>query len=221
RVYGIQVAEKGIAWTRLRATGITGHGSMPHPENAAIKLAEAVTRLAAAPHPARLTPVVEAFLLALGLDAVVDALGAGDEAAAFGRLDADVEDPILRRSIAAMLRDTVTTNMIQVAKKMNVIPGSGEAQVDVRTLPGTDQRALLDEMQATVGSLAEVESVITLPALEAPGNTPIVSLMRGALLAADPDATVAPMMITPGTDAKALSTLGIPTYGFAPLRLDA
>jgi acetylornithine deacetylase/succinyl-diaminopimelate desuccinylase-like protein len=29
------------------------------------------------------------------------------------------------------------------------------------------------------------------------------------------------MMITPGTDAKALATLGIPTYGFAPLRLDA
>jgi acetylornithine deacetylase/succinyl-diaminopimelate desuccinylase-like protein len=29
------------------------------------------------------------------------------------------------------------------------------------------------------------------------------------------------MMITPGTDAKALAQLGIPTYGFAPLRLDA
>ncbi|HEY8772894.1 MAG TPA: M20/M25/M40 family metallo-hydrolase [Candidatus Limnocylindria bacterium] len=221
RVYGIQVAEKGIAWTRLRATGITGHGSMPHTENAAIKLAEAVTRLAAAPHAARLTPVVEAFLLALGLDEVVDALGSGDEAAAFAGLEAEVEDPILRRSLAAMLRDTVTTNMIQVGKKMNVIPGSGEAQIDVRTLPGTDQPALLDEMQATVGSLAEVESVITLPALEAPGDAAIVGLMRRALLAADPEATAAPMMITPGTDAKALSTLGIPTYGFAPLRLDA
>ena len=29
------------------------------------------------------------------------------------------------------------------------------------------------------------------------------------------------MMITPGTDAKAMGLLGIPTYGFAPLRLDA
>jgi acetylornithine deacetylase/succinyl-diaminopimelate desuccinylase-like protein len=28
------------------------------------------------------------------------------------------------------------------------------------------------------------------------------------------------MMITPGTDAKALARLGIPTYGFCPLRLD-
>jgi acetylornithine deacetylase/succinyl-diaminopimelate desuccinylase-like protein len=38
-------------------------------------------------------------------------------------------------------------------------------------------------------------------------------------MAADPDASVAPMMITPGTDAKALATIGIPTYGFAPLKL--
>jgi acetylornithine deacetylase/succinyl-diaminopimelate desuccinylase-like protein len=29
------------------------------------------------------------------------------------------------------------------------------------------------------------------------------------------------MMITPGTDAKAMARLGIPTYGFAPLRLAA
>ena len=43
--------------------------------------------------------------------------------------------------------------------------------------------------------------------------------LEDALISADPDATVAPMMITPGTDAKALATLGIPTYGFAPLRL--
>ncbi len=221
RVYGIQVAEKGIAWTRLRSTGTTGHGSMPHPDNAAVKLAEAVTRLAAASRPARLTPVVEAFLAAVGLGSVVDRIRAGDERGAVAALDAAVDDPVLRRSVSAMLRDTVTTNMIHAGKKMNVIPGSGEAQVDVRTLPGTDQPALLAELQATVGQLAQVESVIVLPAIEWPSDAPIVTLMHEALLRADPEALVAPMMITPGTDAKALATLGIPTYGFAPLRLDA
>jgi acetylornithine deacetylase/succinyl-diaminopimelate desuccinylase-like protein len=221
RIYGIQVAEKGIAWTRLRATGTTGHGSMPHRDNAAIKLAEAVTRLAGAPRAGRVTPIVEAFLVALDLGAVVDAIRAGDEAAAAAALEAQVDDPVLRRSVSAMLHDTVTTTMIQVGKKMNVIPGSGEAQIDVRTLPGTDQRALLAELQATIGDLALVEPVIMLPAIEAPGDAAIVGLMRSALLAADPEASAAPMMITPGTDAKALATLGIPTYGFAPLRLEA
>jgi acetylornithine deacetylase/succinyl-diaminopimelate desuccinylase-like protein len=219
RTYGIQVAEKGIAWTRMRSSGTTGHGSMPHPDNAAVKLAEAVTRLAASPFAARVTPVVDAFLAALGLGEVTDSIRAGQEAAAFAALDARVEDPVLRRSLSAMLRDTVTTTMIQVGKKSNVIPGSGEAQVDVRTLPGTDQDALLAELQATVGDLARVEPVVILPAIDAPADAPIVDLMRQALLAADPDATAAPMMITPGTDAKALATLGIPTYGFAPLKL--
>jgi acetylornithine deacetylase/succinyl-diaminopimelate desuccinylase-like protein len=219
RIYGIQVAEKGIAWTRMRATGTTGHGSMPHPDNAALKLAEGVTRLAAAPRPARVTQVVEAFLGALDLSEVSDAIRAGNEAAAFATLEARVEDPVLRRSLSAMLRDTVTTTMIQVGKKSNVIPGSGEAQIDIRTLPGTDQEALIAELQATLGDLATVEPVITMPAIEAPGDAPIVDLMRTAILAADPEAMAAPMMITPGTDAKALATIGIPTYGFAPLQL--
>ena len=220
RVYTIQVAEKGIAWTRLRSTGTTGHGSMPHPDNAAVKLAEAVTRIATVPHRTRLTPVVEAFLAALDLSQVAGRVRAGDDAAALALLDRLVSDPVLRRSLAAMLRDTVTPNVIHAGKKMNVIPGSGEAEVDVRTLPGTDQRALLDEMQATVGDLAQVEAVMLMPAVEAPSDAPIVDLMRDALRAADPAALSAPMMITPGTDAKALATLGIPTYGFAPLKLE-
>jgi acetylornithine deacetylase/succinyl-diaminopimelate desuccinylase-like protein len=76
-------------------------------------------------------------------------------------------------------------------------------------------------MQATVGELARVEPVMLMPPTEAPSDAPIVELMRRALLDADPDALAAPMMITPGTDAKAMALLGIPTYGFAPLRLAA
>ncbi len=219
RVYTIQVAEKGIAWTRMTTTGMTGHGSMPHPDNAAIKLAEAVTRLASTAQPMRMTPVVDAFLVALGLGAVADRVRAADEDGAFAAIDAVVDDPVLRRSLAAMLRDTVTPNMIHSGKKMNVIPGSGEAEIDVRTLPGTDQEALLAQMQATVGELAQVTPVLLMPPTEAPADAPIVDLMRQALLDADPGALAAPMMITPGTDAKALALLGIPTYGFAPLQL--
>ena len=220
RVYTIQVAEKGIIWTRMRATGTPGHGSMPHPDNPAIKLAESVSLLARAPQRARLTPVVRDFLVALGLDQVIGALDQADEAAAFGALEHSVEDPVVRRSLTAMLRDTVTPTVIHVGKKMNVIPGSGEAEVDIRTLPGTDQAALLAELRALVGDRATLESVMTLAPIEAPADAPIVGLMRDALLAAEPGCTVAPMMITPGTDAKALATLGIPTYGFAPLRLE-
>src|SRR5258708_14844620 len=45
RYYTIQTAEKGAARFRLRATGKPGHGSMPHDENAILKIAEVICRL--------------------------------------------------------------------------------------------------------------------------------------------------------------------------------
>ena len=220
RVYAIQVAEKGIVWTRLTATGTTGHGSMPHPDNAAIKLAAAVTRLASEPHPAHLTPVVRDFLESLGLTSVVEAAERGDEEGLRSELEHGTPDPVLRRSLNAMLHDTVTPTVMRVGQKMNVIPGFGQAEVDVRTLPDTDQDAFLAQLGELAGSDVRVEAVLTLPPIGWPADADIVQLMVAALRRADPDGEPAPMMITPGTDAKALALLAIPTYGFAPLRLD-
>ena len=45
--------------------------------------------------------------------------------------------------------------------------------------------------------------------------------MKAALLAEDPGAEVLPYCLSGGTDNKALSTLGITGYGFAPLQLPA
>jgi acetylornithine deacetylase/succinyl-diaminopimelate desuccinylase-like protein len=221
RFYTIQVAEKGIAWTRLRTTGTTGHGSMPHDANAAIRLARAVTALAAdqAERPARVVDVVGDFLRTLGLGSVAD-LAETDPTGARAALEDRVPDPVLRRSIDAMLRDTVTPNVLHAGKKVNVIPGAGEAEIDIRTLPGTDQGALLAHLQSRVGDDATVESVMALPSIEWPADSEIVRLMESALIGADPEGTPVPMMITLGTDAKALAQLGIPCYGFAPLRLE-
>jgi acetylornithine deacetylase/succinyl-diaminopimelate desuccinylase-like protein len=219
RAYAIQVAEKGIVWTRVRATGTPSHGSMPAPDNAAIKLADAVTRLAITPRPARVIPVVRRFFEGLGLGEAVILAEAGDDPGARAALTAAVDDPVLRRSLEAMLRDTVTPNVIQVGNKVNVVPGIGHAEVDVRTLPGTDQAALLASLQEIAGEAVEVDSLHTMPPVEWPADAPIVRLMEDALRRADPEGTPLPMMITLGTDAKALALLGIPTYGFAPLRL--
>jgi acetylornithine deacetylase/succinyl-diaminopimelate desuccinylase-like protein len=164
---------------------------------------------------------VRSFFTALGLEAVTAGVDRDDEEGATATLLAAVSDPVLRRSLAAMLRDTVTPTTIHSGKKVNVIPGAGEAELDIRTLPGTDQHAVVEEIRELLRDLAAVELVLPpLPPTEAPADAPIVALMREALLAADPEGIPAPMMITPGTDAKSLATLGVPTYGFAPLRLD-
>lgn len=221
RFYALQVAEKGIIWTRIRATGTASHGSMPSPDNAAIRLAEAVSRLATAPRPARIIPVVRSFFEALGLGEVADLAERGADPEARARLEAMVNEPVLRRSLDAMLRDTVTPTVIRAGKKVNVVAGSGEAEVDVRTLPGTDQAAFLAGLQEIAGPEVTVEAVMTMPPVEWPATAEIVGLMADAVRRGDPDGSPLPMMITPGTDAKALTRLGIPTFGFAPLRLEA
>ena len=45
--------------------------------------------------------------------------------------------------------------------------------------------------------------------------------MTRSLLAEDPDAVVAPYLMSGGTDAKHFRKLGMRSYGFAPLRLPA
>lgn len=218
RFYTLQVAEKGALWTSLRAHGTPGHGSMPHADNAAVKLAGAVTRLAAEARPARVSPIVAEFFETLGLGEVSRAAERDPQAAA-AALERLVPDVVMRRSLDAMLRDTISPNVLRAGSKMNVIPGSAEAEVDVRTLPETDQNKLLAELAREVGPDVELE-VMRMPPVSWPADAPIVQLMREAVTRADPRGIPVPMMITPGTDAKALMLLGIPTYGFAPLRLD-
>jgi acetylornithine deacetylase/succinyl-diaminopimelate desuccinylase-like protein len=220
RVYAVQVAEKGIMWIRVTATGTPGHASMPHSDNPAVKLASALSRLAEEAHPPRVIGVVRDFLLVLGLGGVADAAEKGDAAGMAAALREHVGDPVLRRSLSAMLHDTATPTVIHVGQKMNVIPGRGQAEIDVRTLPGTDQSAFLEDLRRRAGPDVLVEPVLQMPPIQWPAEAPIVALMGEALRRADPDAIPTPMMITPGTDAKALARLGIPTYGFAPLRLE-
>jgi len=48
-----------------------------------------------------------------------------------------------------------------------------------------------------------------------------VDAMTSALLAEDPDALVAPYLMSGGTDAKYWTEIGMRCFGFAPLRLPA
>jgi acetylornithine deacetylase/succinyl-diaminopimelate desuccinylase-like protein len=86
-----------------------------------------------------------------------------------------------------MLRDTVTPNVLHAGKKVNVIPGAGEAEIDIRTLPGTDQVALLAHAPTRVGDDATSESVMALPSIEWPADAEIVRLMESALTRARSD----------------------------------
>jgi acetylornithine deacetylase/succinyl-diaminopimelate desuccinylase-like protein len=210
RLYLIEAAEKGIAWMELEAVGRAGHGSMVNHENAVTRLTETVARIGSHTFPVTMTATVERLLAE-----VRDALD----------LDADTppDDVVARLGpiapmIGATLRHSAAPTMLDAGYKANVIPGSARAVVDGRFLPGRR-----DEFLATIDELLGPDvtrrAIVDDIALEAPFEGSVVDAIVKSLLEHDPVARAVPYTLSGGTDAKAFAQIGIPGYGFAPLRL--
>jgi acetylornithine deacetylase/succinyl-diaminopimelate desuccinylase-like protein len=211
RLYLVEAAEKGMAWVRLTARGRAGHGSLINRENAITALTAAVARIGAHEWPVRLTPTMRTLLATVGELAGTEATPENTEALVEEFGDA-------ARMIGAVLRNTLNPTMLQAGYKVNVIPTEATAHVDGRFLPGYE-----DEFWATFAELCgedvTYEAVSHQPPWETPYDGELVDAMTRSLLAEDPDAIVAPFLLSAGTDAKHFRKLGMRSYGFTPLRM--
>jgi acetylornithine deacetylase/succinyl-diaminopimelate desuccinylase-like protein len=211
RLYLIEAAEKGMAWMRMTAKGNAGHGSMVHPDNAVTALAAAVARIGQHRWPVRLTPTMQVLLAAV-------AELAGTEATPENAESLIEEFGSASRMLGAVIRNTVNPTMLDAGYKVNVVPGEATAHLDGRFLPGYE-----DEFLATLAELAgpdvEIEHLTKMSGLETPYDGLLAEAMTGSILEEDPEAVVAPYLMSGGTDAKHWERLGIRSFGFAPLRL--
>jgi len=120
------------------------------------------------------------------------------------------------------LRDATLTllAMLQAGYKVNVVPGEATAHVDGRFLPGYEDE-FFDTLADLVGENVSVDWVSKQHALETTFDGDLVDAITASLLDEDPEAKVAPYLMSGGTDAKHWRKLGIRSFGFAPLRLPA
>jgi acetylornithine deacetylase/succinyl-diaminopimelate desuccinylase-like protein len=213
RLYLIEAAEKGMAWMRLTAKGNAGHGSMVHPDNAVTTLAEAVARIGRHEWPVQLTPTMKVLLGAV-------AELAGTEATPENAEELVAEFGSAARMLGAVIRNTTNPTMLDAGYKVNVVPGVATAQVDGRFLPGHE-----DDFLATLRELAgpgvDIDFISKMDGLETPFDGEMADAMTASILEEDPDALVAPYLMSGGTDAKHFTQLGMRAFGFAPLRLPA
>jgi acetylornithine deacetylase/succinyl-diaminopimelate desuccinylase-like protein len=228
RFYPIQVAEKGYAAYRIAIRGTWGHGSMPREDNAAVLAAAVIARLAV-PGATRMTPVMARFLelaaAELPAEAAVILRGlAGDDP---GRSEAALAvacDPMYARALRALLRDTISPDVVHAGIKYNVIPGDAVVEVDCRVLPGTtepDMRAeLIVRLGPELAAACEIGLIVFGAPVESPADGPLFDLLVSTIRDHDPDGIPLPVMAPFATDAKFTDALGVPTYGFSPLRLD-
>jgi len=212
-MYLIQAAEKGMAWMRLTAHGTAGHGSMRNADNPVTRLAAAVARIGTHEWPVRLTPAMEVLLASIAELAGTDATPENAEALV------DEMGPA-SRMVGAVLRNSANPTLLKAGYKVNVVPGSAQAQVDGRFLPGY-QDEFFATMAELVGDRIEVDYLSNQAAVETPYQGDVVRAMHAALLAEDPEALVAPYLMPGGTDGKHWAKLGMDCFGFAPLRLPA
>jgi acetylornithine deacetylase/succinyl-diaminopimelate desuccinylase-like protein len=227
RLFPIQVAEKGYAAYRVAVRGTWGHGSMPREDNAVTLAAEVIRRLAA-PGPTRITPVMRRFLeaaaAALPAEAATILLGLASESPERAEALAARCDPMHARALRALLRNTISPNVVHAGVKYNVIPGDAEVLIDCRVLPGTTEpetRAMIVErLGPELASTCDLELIVFGSPVEAPAEGPLFEVLVQAIVDHDPEAIPLPAMAPFGTDAKFTSPLGVPTYGFFPLMLD-
>jgi acetylornithine deacetylase/succinyl-diaminopimelate desuccinylase-like protein len=222
RVYGVDVMEKAALWLRVTAKGKAGHGSIPLADSSVNRLLRALERLRAWETPIRVPVAVAAGYRALAPQQTDPLLRA-----AYADLEKALQDSTLREklladpSLNAQVRDTITITGLHGSEKVNVIPNTAWAQIDVRLLPG----------ETPEGFIKTLRSVFADPSLEIEmleGSTPTGSNPDTALMEAvrkvaaqrDPGIPVIPTMLTSSTDSPTFRSVGITAYGFEPYKMD-
>ncbi len=132
-------------------------------------------------------------------------------------------DEMYARALRALLRDSISPDVIHAGIKYNVIPGVATIEIDCRTLPGTTEGDMREEVDGPPGrprpalhggaphrSTAGRGARERRPVRHPRGHHPRPRSGR------HPVAVMAPF----ATDAKSTVKLGVPTYGFSPLRLE-
>jgi acetylornithine deacetylase/succinyl-diaminopimelate desuccinylase-like protein len=128
------------------------------------------------------------------------------------------------RVLRALIRDTISPDVVHAGIKYNVIPGDAEVQIDCRVLPGTTEAQMRSMIEQKLGpdlaAACDVELLVFGAPVESPSDGPLYEVLAGTIVDHDPVGIPLPAMAPFGTDAKFTTPLGIPTYGFYPLMLD-
>jgi acetylornithine deacetylase/succinyl-diaminopimelate desuccinylase-like protein len=213
---GITVGEKGICWLRLRVLGTPGHGSRPfNADNALVKAAEVVTRLAKHRPTAHITDAWRRWVAGMGFEPSL-AAALVDPSLVWEGIERLPRD--LAATAHALTHLTVSPNVISGGSKTNVIPGRVDLEVDVRKVPGQHDADVLEMLDTAIGSLrgdVEVEIIQRDEPSESPIDTPLWDAINRAATAVYPQAMCVPSLTTGGTDARFFRTLGVPAYGMA------
>ncbi|MBK9341514.1 MAG: M20/M25/M40 family metallo-hydrolase [Dehalococcoidia bacterium] len=213
KLFSVATNEKDICWLRLTAVGRPGHGSVPHAENSAVYLVQALNRLIDWERGLTFTPDTEAYITRLAEAGLMPTLS--DRAAVEERVKNSPE-------LLAMFINTLNLTMLDAGIKANVIPAKSEAVIDCRLLPGQSKADWMDRVRERIADdriSVELYSPDQGEPARVDWDTELFRTISAVVKEAMEDAIVVPGMTIGGTDNRFLRELGIPAYGFIPCLL--
>ncbi|SHK33714.1 Acetylornithine deacetylase/Succinyl-diaminopimelate desuccinylase [Desulfatibacillum alkenivorans DSM 16219] len=214
----ISTAEKGPCWLKLSRAGLPGHGSMPHGQNALEELVKALNRLLTVDRPLEVAPVVGEYFknMACEWDFLAPYVEDGNP---------DTLVRILTETglaampqLGAMLKNTISLNLLRAGESGNVIPSKAVAQLDARLLPGQDADEFVGQVKEWLADDAvEVEKVMNFPATSSPLDHPDYLTIKDALQKRFPEDIVTPSLTAGTTDSRFFRAKGMEAYGVFPV----
>jgi len=220
----VAAAEKVYADFELTVKNPGGHSSLPRPDNAIYRLADALGRLEHLPFPFELNGVTRAYFERLAssetgakaadLKAI---LRSPPDAAAIARVSADPQ-------YNSMLHTTCVPTRLNAGHANNALPQTAQAIVNCRILPGHTPESVRQEL---IGKLADPKVVVQYVtngkisdrAPEQAGPLPgrpredVIRPLERVASQLWPGAPVVIEMETGATDSKYTNAAGMPSYG--------
>ena len=227
RYVSISTADKSAVPIVLTAKGTSTHASMPRPDNAIFALARALAKISAYETPLMFTPSTRQFFQTLAKTSQPPMAGyfadlLGTDSTRVRRADREIsKDPLLH----ALMRNTLAPVLLNAGFRGNVIPGSAEATINARLIPGAKPEDIVRDLQRVIGdSTIEVHPSNTIPWPQglAPSseNTDLYRALEKSARQQF-SAEVTPYLFQAGTDAPTWRSRGIPVYGIYPYPIDA
>lgn len=214
----IATAEKGVCRVKLTRSGPPGHGSAPHGENALEKLVQGLSRLLQKENPVIVTPLIAEYFkqLASSWEFLKPYLQDGNPQTL---VEALTQNGLLDNPhMAAMLKNTISLNLMHAGNKVNVIPSSAEAELDIRLLPGTDPDTVIDAIKEHLADdNIKVEIARVSRASESSMDTEDFAIIKSVHLEHFPNALAVASLLFGASDSRFFREKGIPCYGVCPM----
>lgn len=225
RYVSISTADKRSLPLKVTARGTSTHSSMPRPDNAIFALSRALAKISTYETPLTITPDQRQFILTLAktstppMSTYYRDLVGNDPVKAKAADKVISKDPLMH----SLVRNTLAPTLINGGFRVNVIPGSAEATINLRMIPGSDPAQLIETLKRVVADTAiqfSLNSATYGSNAPSPTTTDLYRALEKSAKAVFPGVEVTPYLFQAGTDAGAWRSKGIPVYGIYPYPID-